>query len=678
MTPIGPSAVRAHDLFVEPLDWSQLTSRMTDPSQPIELEVGSGKGLFLQQAAAQRPQHNFIGVELSGKFANRAAERIARHSLANVQMLRGDAEAFLLKTVPDKSVVAVHVYFPDPWWRRKHKKRRVLNDDTLAAIERILKPQGQFHFWTDVLDYYELICKHVIERMSLDGPRYVPERAATHDLDYTTHFERRARRNLQPIYRQSSKPAKTLTEDSMSKDSNRRWLVWMCAILAVAFGLRVVAATYWHRQALASDRVFRLGDSDSYWVLAGHIARGEPYEYGSPDASIFRAPLYPIVLAPFTWIASKSDAVYWARIFGCIGGTLTVWLVMRLAAQVERSLREVQDNAGPTSGPVPSVAALAAGLLAAIYPGAIGMSIVVLSEAIFCPLMLMTLLGWHRALLSNDTKSVLPMSFGAGAASGLAILARPSWLLFMPLAGILVLLLSRRRMHQLAVLAVMALGCVMVMSPWWVRNYRITGRLVPTTLQVGPSLYDGLHAGASGGSDENMEFVNQFIQQQRRLDDEAGLSRQPSREQVAAHSTFEYRLNASMNRAALRWAGENISGTIRLALVKFGRTWSLWPSAGEVGSTGLRTALTLGCYGIVILAAWASRSVRAPRASKLRTSLALCWGPAVYFTLLHMVFVGSIRYREPAVLVLSALAGCSFSSRIQHGMLGHRDWHASG
>lgn len=197
----GSSPTRAHDLFIQPLTWPQLCANMSNPSAPIELEVGSGKGLFLQQAAAEKPAHNFVGVELSGKFANRAAERIARHDLKNVQMLRGDAEAFLLKVVPDQSLASVHVYFPDPWWRAKHKKRRVLNDETLAAIERILLPGGQFHFWTDVLDYYELICRHVIQRMNLDGPRYVPQRAAQHDLDYTTHFERRARRNLQPIYR---------------------------------------------------------------------------------------------------------------------------------------------------------------------------------------------------------------------------------------------------------------------------------------------------------------------------------------------------------------------------------------------------------------------------------------------------------------------------------------------
>ena len=190
------AAARAHDLFLQPKNWQELAR-----GDKIELEIGSGKGLFLQTAAQQRPAHQFIGIELSGKFANRAADRLARSGLTNVTMLRGDAEAFLLKTVPDSSTVAVHVYFPDPWWRRKHKKRRVLNEDTLAAIERVLQPGGRFHFWTDVLDYYELICGQVMELTKLTGPHYVPERPAIHDLDYTTHFERRARRNGQPIYR---------------------------------------------------------------------------------------------------------------------------------------------------------------------------------------------------------------------------------------------------------------------------------------------------------------------------------------------------------------------------------------------------------------------------------------------------------------------------------------------
>ncbi|MEZ6138015.1 MAG: tRNA (guanosine(46)-N7)-methyltransferase TrmB [Pirellulaceae bacterium] len=193
---VVPQKVRAHDLFTSPLAWTDLARG----NAPIELEIGSGKGLFLQTAASDRPNHHFIGIELAAKFANRAAQRIAKHQLANVNMLRGDAGRFL-RDVPDEAVTRVHVYFPDPWWRNKHKKRRVLNEQALANIVRILRPEGEFHFWTDVLDYYEHICGQVMDFTPLAGPCYVPERAAAHSLDYTTHYERRARANAQPVYR---------------------------------------------------------------------------------------------------------------------------------------------------------------------------------------------------------------------------------------------------------------------------------------------------------------------------------------------------------------------------------------------------------------------------------------------------------------------------------------------
>jgi tRNA (guanine-N7-)-methyltransferase len=97
--------------------------------------------------------------------------------------------------------VAVHVYFPDPWWKAKHKKRRVLSDETIVHIRRVLKPNGQLHFWTDVLDYYEIAVPRIVELTDLSGPFYVPEPTAMHTMDYRTHFERRTRLNGLPVYR---------------------------------------------------------------------------------------------------------------------------------------------------------------------------------------------------------------------------------------------------------------------------------------------------------------------------------------------------------------------------------------------------------------------------------------------------------------------------------------------
>lgn len=193
----APHKTAAADLFTHPLQWEQIVAG----GRPIELEIGSGKGLFLQLAAAARPQHDFVGIELAAKFANQAASGLAKRGLANAQVLRGDARRFLLEVVPDACLIALHVYFPDPWWRSKHKKRRVLNEQTLAAIPRVLAAGGEFHFWTDVLDYYEHICSQVMDQTDLAGPAYVPQRAAEHGMDFTTHFERRARLHGQPVYR---------------------------------------------------------------------------------------------------------------------------------------------------------------------------------------------------------------------------------------------------------------------------------------------------------------------------------------------------------------------------------------------------------------------------------------------------------------------------------------------
>ncbi len=187
----------ARDLFVEPITWAELVSG----NSPIELEIGSGKGLFLLAAAAERPSHTFIGIELAAKFANGAADRLAKRQLSNTTLLRGDAQKFLAQVIPSDSLVAIHVYFPDPWWRNKHKKRRVLNEAAIMDIQRCLLPGGQLHFWTDVLDYYEHICSQVMDLTSLAGPRFVPQRTAAHSMDYTTHFERRARTHGQPVYR---------------------------------------------------------------------------------------------------------------------------------------------------------------------------------------------------------------------------------------------------------------------------------------------------------------------------------------------------------------------------------------------------------------------------------------------------------------------------------------------
>ena len=168
---------------------------------PLEVEVGSGKGLFLRTAAAARPEVDFLGVEIAGKYARFAAAGLAKRALHNAVVLHGDAARLFDALLPDHALAAVHVYFPDPWWKKRHKKRRVMRPSFVHDIQRTLLPGGRLHFWTDVEEYFETTLALLAAETDLEGPLDVPETAAEHDMDYRTHFERRVRLHREIVYR---------------------------------------------------------------------------------------------------------------------------------------------------------------------------------------------------------------------------------------------------------------------------------------------------------------------------------------------------------------------------------------------------------------------------------------------------------------------------------------------
>jgi tRNA (guanine-N7-)-methyltransferase len=167
----------------------------------LEIEVGSGKGLFLQSAAERNPAHNFLGIEIATKYARFAAARLAKHALTNAVMVHGDAQPIFADLLPDASVNAVHVYFPDPWWKKRHQKRIVLNERFVKQVERTLVDGGSLHYWTDVHDRFQETLALIAAETGLAGPLEVVETPAEHDLDYRTHFERRTRLAELPVYR---------------------------------------------------------------------------------------------------------------------------------------------------------------------------------------------------------------------------------------------------------------------------------------------------------------------------------------------------------------------------------------------------------------------------------------------------------------------------------------------
>ncbi len=398
-------------------------------------------------------------------------------------------------------------------------------------------------------------------------------------------------------------------------DSRQR--IGLLSILLVALLLRLGVAVWW--QYREGDR-FVFGDSESYWSLARAIAQGNAYEYGSYDAKIFRTPGYPLLLTPLFVIFGTEPPVLAARILGAIWGTLGVWGVWWLG----------RNLFGPRAGTV-------AALLGAVYPEAVATSVLVLSEAAFCPLVVLNLVLLVAAWQEQRGRKAFVLEIWAGLVAGAATLVRPEWLLFTPFAILIGLLLCRDRKKQLALGSAAVLGLVVAMSPWWSRNAVVSGRFVPTTLQVGVSLYDGLNPAADGGSD--MEFVDSFVAE---LQKQKPLNR---------HELFEYRLDRLAKSRALQWATEHPGRATWLMLVKLQRMWNVWPNEPGLSFWPIRLAVAALYIPVIILA-----FLGAMRTISWGWPYVLCWIPAVYLTLLHVVFVSSIRYRQPAIFGLIVLA----------------------
>jgi len=133
-----------------PLAWRDLFGR----DGPVEVEIGSGKGLFLVEASRLRPESGFIGVERAGKWFHRAVERVFKAECANVRLLRADAFDFLDRWVPPESLAALHIYFPDPWPKKRHARRRMLREPLYRLGARALAPGAALYLASDVEPYF--------------------------------------------------------------------------------------------------------------------------------------------------------------------------------------------------------------------------------------------------------------------------------------------------------------------------------------------------------------------------------------------------------------------------------------------------------------------------------------------------------------------------------------------
>jgi tRNA (guanine-N7-)-methyltransferase len=131
-------------------DWK---GRFGDLADRLELEIGCGHGGYAVAFGQRRPDRALVGIEQRKKFAEMVAEKVERRGLGNVLILQGDGRLLAPRLFPAGSLAAVHVHFPDPWWKRRHVRRRLVDDRMSTLLLRLLVPGGLLDFRTDVERY---------------------------------------------------------------------------------------------------------------------------------------------------------------------------------------------------------------------------------------------------------------------------------------------------------------------------------------------------------------------------------------------------------------------------------------------------------------------------------------------------------------------------------------------
>ncbi|HVR37784.1 MAG TPA: tRNA (guanosine(46)-N7)-methyltransferase TrmB [Thermoanaerobaculia bacterium] len=193
MKPNDPSddlAINPRDTDFAPLDFRELFGN----DHPVILEIGSGKGRFLISTAMERPDVNLLGIEKALHYHRVIRERVRKRGLTNIRLVNHDAFLVLQKMIADASIAEVHIYFPDPWPRKKEQKRRIIRAEVLDEIRRVLVPGGCGVYVTDHREYFEvaapLIAQHFRSETRVPGPDDPPR----------TNYEAKYRAEGREIY----------------------------------------------------------------------------------------------------------------------------------------------------------------------------------------------------------------------------------------------------------------------------------------------------------------------------------------------------------------------------------------------------------------------------------------------------------------------------------------------
>jgi len=178
------------DYSPEPLDFNSLFGN----NQPVVLEIGFGNGESLVQMAIESPELNFIGIEVHRPGVGHILHLIQESGVQNLRVMNHDAIDILQQQIPQHSLSRVQLYFPDPWHKTKHTKRRIVQPAFLDTLATLLREDGQIHFATDWKDYARQMMKTLEEHPQFINNAAINEYSPKPDYRPVTKFERRGQR----------------------------------------------------------------------------------------------------------------------------------------------------------------------------------------------------------------------------------------------------------------------------------------------------------------------------------------------------------------------------------------------------------------------------------------------------------------------------------------------------
>ncbi len=392
-----------------------------------------------------------------------------------------------------------------------------------------------------------------------------------------------------------------------------RFCLWFILAIALAVRLLGAVALQNHLGGWSSDRFLISGDAEGYWELSTAIVNGSEFAITNPPLRVMRTPGFPIIISLPMFVFGENH--FAVRLFLAFLGAVACGFVFLIG----RRLFDERTGIVATG-------------FAAVSPLFVGFSVVLLSETAFTLFLLLSMYLFLRLIQScregRRGWRQLMLALITGLSMGWTTLIRPGWIGGAILCGLTMLILVPNKKQAVLAAVLLSLGTVMVLTPWACRNFRVTGHWVWLSLWSGPSLYDGLGPQANGSSD--MQFF---------------------KEENTLAIMSEYEMDQHYKQRAWEVAFQNPRRLFDLALIKLGRFWKMWPSAPQLQRPLIHlgmAAYSIPFFAAVLIGLWRNRN-----SLLIWTMLVM---PVAWFSFVHSIFVGSIRYRMPGEFFLTILA----------------------